>query len=312
MPDFIVEARNISKTYGQHRALNDVSLTVPKGSIYGLLGPNGAGKTTFIRILTQIIGPDSGEILLGGKALQRNDIARIGYMPEERGLYRKMKVGEQVMYFAGLKGLTGKKAVDELRYWFRVFHIEDWWNKKVEELSKGMQQKIQFITTVVHRPELIILDEPFSGFDPVNSAIIKEEILKLKENGSTIILSTHRMESVEELCDNFSLINRSQKIIEGSVNEVRHQFKEYSFELILSYVNGDLSISQNADMQVEKTEKLKDGTHYIRFKVAPEINTNKVLSALMAYGQIVSFKEILPSINDIFIQLVQEKRIENE
>ncbi len=309
MPDFLVEARNISKTYGQHRALNNVSLGVPKGSIYGLLGPNGAGKTTFIRILTQIINPDAGEILLDGKTLHRDDISRIGYMPEERGLYRKMKVGEQVMYFAGLKGLTGKKATEALRYWFQTFHIEDWWNKKVEELSKGMQQKIQFITTVVHKPELIILDEPFSGFDPVNSAIIKEEILKLKQGGSTIILSTHRMESVEELCDNFSLINRSQKIIEGSVNEVRHQFKEHSYEIILGDLTGDLPLEGNPDVQIEKAEDLRDGTHYVRFKVAEEITTNQVIFDLLPYGQIISFKEILPSINDIFIQLVKEKRI---
>lgn len=303
----IIEAQNISKAYARKQALKDVSLSVPKGSIYGLLGPNGAGKTTFIRILTQIIGPDSGQMLFNGRPLVPSDIGRIGYMPEERGLYRKMKVGEQLLYFSGLKGLTRKQSIEELRYWFHIFNIEDWWNKKVEELSKGMQQKVQFISTVIHKPELVILDEPFTGFDPVNSAIIKEEILKMKERGATIILSTHRMESVEELCDYFSLINKSQKIIEGSVNSIRHQFKEHSFEIVLSDVKGELPLQDTEDYHLEQKEERPDGTIYLRFKVAENITTNQVLQKLIPHGDICSFKEVLPSINDIFIQLVKEQ-----
>jgi ABC-2 type transport system ATP-binding protein len=304
----IIEAHNISKAYARKQALKDVSLSVPKASIYGLLGPNGAGKTTFIRILTQIIGPDSGQMLFNGQPMKPSDIGRIGYMPEERGLYRKMKVGEQLLYFSGLKGLTKKHAIEQLRYWFKVFNIEDWWNKKVEELSKGMQQKVQFISTVVHKPELIILDEPFTGFDPVNSAIIREEILKLKAQGSTIILSTHRMESVEELCDYFSLINKSEKIIEGAVNSIRHQFKEHSFEIVLDNVKGEIPLQDTADYHLEAKEEQADGTLYLRFKVAENITTNQVLQKLIPYGDICSFKEVLPSINDIFIKLVKEEQ----
>jgi ABC-2 type transport system ATP-binding protein len=303
----IIEAQNISKAYARKQALKDVTLSVPRGTIYGLLGPNGAGKTTFIRILTQIIGPDTGTIFFNGQPLIPSDISRIGYMPEERGLYKKMKVGDQLLYFSGLKGLSKKQAIEQLRYWFKVFHIEDWWNKKVEELSKGMQQKVQFISTVIHKPQLIILDEPFTGFDPVNSEIIKDEILKLKDQGSTIILSTHRMESVEELCDHFSLINKSEKIIEGSVNSIRHKFKEHSFEIVLSNPKGQLPLQDTEDYHLEEKEDRPDGTIYLRFKVAENITTNQVLFKLIPYGDICSFKEVLPSINDIFIKLVKDK-----
>src|SRR6185437_8687822 len=230
----IIEAHNISKSYARKEALKDISLSVPAGSIYGLLGPNGAGKTTFIRILTQIIGPDTGEILLHGKLMQRSDIEKIGYMPEERGLYRKMKVGEQVQYFARLKGMSSQQTDEAIRYWFNVFEIKDWWGKKVEELSKGMQQKVQFIVTVIHKPSLIILDEPFSGFDPLNAELVRDEILKLREHGATIILSTHRMESVEALCDHIALINNSHKIVEGKGFDIRNQFKENMYELNIS------------------------------------------------------------------------------
>lgn len=305
MQDTIVEARHIYKSYARKTALQDVSLSVPRASIYGLLGPNGAGKTTFIRILTQIIAPDSGEILLNGQPLNRDDITRIGYMPEERGLYRKMKVGEQMLYLARLKGLSKSQAMDAIKYWFTVFEIKDWWNKKVEELSKGMQQKVQFISTVIHKPQLIILDEPFTGFDPVNSEIIRDEILKLKEDGATIILSTHRMESVEELCDNLSLIHHSHKIIEGSVREVQHKFKEHIFEMCISEINGDLPMLNDPSFEVETLEKQKDGSLHLKFKLSEDMTPNRVLEQFLPLGTIISFKEVLPSINDIFISLVK-------
>jgi len=302
----IIEARNISKTYERKQALKQVNLTVPKGSIYGLLGPNGAGKTTFIRILTQIIGPDEGEILFHGKPLVREDIERMGYMPEERGLYRKMKVGEQIEYFARLKGLTKAESYEAIRYWFTVFDIKDWWGKKVEELSKGMQQKVQFIATVIHKPEMIILDEPFSGFDPLNAEIVRDEIIKLRDNGATIMLSTHRLESVESLCDHLSLINNSQKVLEGRIHDIRHSYKESIFELVLAgkeHVLPDVSalgyelISSVADDE----ENLS-----LRYKAAEGTTANEVLQRFMPVGNIVSFKEVLPTINDIFIKIVRE------
>lgn len=308
--DNILEARNITKQYAKHIALQDVSITVPRNSVYGLLGPNGAGKTTLIRIITQIIGPDKGEVLFGGHKLKRSDITRIGYMPEERGLYRKMKVGEQALYLARLKGLTEKEAMESIKYWFEVFSIGDWWNKKVEELSKGMQQKIQFITTVIHRPEFVILDEPFSGFDPVNAEIIKKEILRLKKEGTTIMLSTHRMESVEELCDNFSLINKAKKVVEGPVNEVKHQFKTHSYEIIIAGVTKELPIRETTDFHLLEMETLEEGTFHLKFKVGDSITTNQVIHTFLPYGELVLFKEILPSIHDIFITLVKEKKHE--
>lgn len=304
----ILEARNIDKQYAKHTALSDVSITVPEGTVYGLLGPNGAGKTTLIRIITQIIGPDKGTVLFHGKPLKPSDISRIGYMPEERGLYRKMKVGEQILYLAQLKGISREAAMKSIKYWFEVFDIKDWWNKKVEELSKGMQQKIQFICTIIHGPEMLILDEPFSGFDPVNAEIIKNEILKLKVQGKTIILSTHRMESVEELCDNFSLINRSKKVIEGAVTEVRHQFKEHTFEIMISGVKGELPVRETPDFHLLNMENPEKGTYHLVFKVGDSISTNEVIQKFLPYGELTLFKEILPSIHDIFIQLVGGKQ----
>ena len=300
----ILEARNISKYYSRHTALEDVSISVPAGSVYGLLGPNGAGKTTLIRIITQIIGPDKGEVFLNSKKITPRDIYRIGYMPEERGLYRKMKVGEQILYLAQLKGLPKDVAIKNIKYWFDALNISDWWNKKVEELSKGMQQKIQFICTVIHEPELLILDEPFSGFDPVNAEIIKKELLKLKAKGNTIILSTHRMESVEELCDNFCLINRSHKVIDGPVNEVRHKFKAHKYELIISGLTQELPTKEIPDFHLLETHKLSETTLHLIFRVGDSISTNEILKKFLPYGEIELFKEILPSIHDIFIELV--------
>jgi ABC-2 type transport system ATP-binding protein len=302
----IIEAQNISKSYERKQALKDISLSVPKASIYGLLGPNGAGKTTFIRILTQIIGPDSGQIIFNGKPLQRDDIEKMGYMPEERGLYRKMKVGEQVEYFARLKGMSKDQTYEAIRYWFNVFDIKDWWGKKVEELSKGMQQKVQFITTVIHKPELIILDEPFSGFDPLNAELVSDEIIKLKEQGTTVILSTHRLESVESFCTHISMIDNSQKVIEGAIPEIRNQFKENLFEIT---IGGDTIVMPDfQDLSIELIKKEGDmqGNHTYHFKAPDNIKANVILQRFMPAGEILSFKEVLPSINDIFIKLVKE------
>jgi ABC-2 type transport system ATP-binding protein len=303
----IIEARNISKSYASKQALKNVSLGVPKASIYGLLGPNGAGKTTFIRILTQIIGPDSGEMLFNGKPLKREDINRMGYMPEERGLYRKMKVGEQIEYFSRLKGMTKAQSYEAIKYWFTVFDIKDWWGKKVEELSKGMQQKVQFIATVIHKPELLILDEPFSGFDPINAEIITKEIKKLQAEGSTIILSTHRLESVEALCDDLSLINNSQKILEGSVRDIRHQFKENMYEVVLVDRVHTLPDMTGMGFELTSQSQNEEDNFCLRFKIAAGISSNDILQRFIAIGQVLSFREVLPSINEIFIKLVNEQ-----
>jgi ABC-2 type transport system ATP-binding protein len=305
--DNIIEARNISKSYAAKQALTDINLCIPRRGIYGLLGPNGAGKTTFIRILTQIIGPDAGEIMFNGKPMKREDINRIGYMPEERGLYRKMKVGEQVEYFSRLKGMSKEQSQQAIKYWFTVFDIRDWWGKKVEELSKGMQQKVQFIATVIHKPELLILDEPFSGFDPINSEIITKEIKKLKEEGSTIVLSTHRLESVEALCDSLSLINNSRKILEGSVHDIRHRFKEHMFELVLAGAVHTLPDATDIGFELSSSHKDEEGNLSIRFKATEGTTANNILQKFMPIGQILSFKEVLPSINEIFIKLVNEE-----
>ena len=306
MPN-ILEAHHISKSYASHQALNDISLNVPEQTIFGLLGPNGAGKTTFIRIITQIIGPDSGEILFRGKKMQRDDIAFVGYLPEERGLYKKMKVGEQVMYFARLKGLSKKEAEAAIKYWFTIFDIKDWWNKKVEELSKGMQQKIQFITSVIHKPAFIILDEPFTGFDPVNTETIIREILKLKENGASILLSTHRMESVEALCDYFTLINKAHIIIEGAVDEVRNRFKTNTFQIDIEGVNPGTDFKDDENFQFEKVEKKGNSNFNLIIKGGNQNNPNQILQHFIQFGQVSLFRELLPSINDIFINLVKEE-----
>jgi ABC-2 type transport system ATP-binding protein len=277
---------------------------IPKGKIFGLLGPNGAGKTTLIRIINRITIPNKGEVLFDGRPITQDDVEKIGYLPEERGLYRKMKVGEQAMYFAQLKGMSSREAAKELKKWFVRFGIESWWNKKVEELSKGMAQKVQFITTVVHKPSLLILDEPFSGFDPVNAQIIREEILRLKEEGATIILSTHNMESVEELCDNIALINKSHVVITGGVDEIRHKYGNNNVELV--YTGGELASVMNVFNVLSDQDDA--GRHTAVLELLDGKGGNAALSAILAQGVTVnSFKELVPRMNDIFIKLVTEE-----
>ena len=300
----LIECKNVCKNFGSKVALDNVSLDVPEGKIYGLLGPNGAGKTTMIRIINRITIPNSGEVLFNGRPITQRDVEKIGYLPEERGLYRKMEVGDQAMYLAQLKGMSEKDARAELKKWFVKFGIQDWWKKKVEELSKGMAQKVQFITTVVYKPSLMILDEPFSGFDPVNAELIRKEILELKEQGATIILSTHNMESVEELCDNIALINKSHLVLSGGVDEIRRQYGNnhveiiYSGENALAPVEGLFSVISDAD---------DNGRHAAVLSLDHEGLGNEVLTAVIGQGLLVnSFKELLPRMNDIFIKLVTE------
>lgn len=300
----LIECKNVCKNFGTKVALDNVSLDVPEGKIYGLLGPNGAGKTTMIRIINRITIPNSGEVLFNGRPITQRDVEKIGYLPEERGLYRKMEVGDQAMYLAQLKGMSEKDARAELKKWFVKFGIQDWWKKKVEELSKGMAQKVQFITTVVHKPSLMILDEPFSGFDPVNAELIRKEILELKEQGATIILSTHNMESVEELCDNIALINKSHLVLSGGVDEIRRQYGNnhveliYSGENVLAPVEGLFSVISDAD---------DNGRHTAVLSLDHEGLGNEVLTVVIGQGLLVnSFKELLPRMNDIFIKLVTE------
>jgi len=297
----ILESRKINKSYSNHQALKNLDLEVPRKSIFGLLGPNGAGKTTFIRILNQIIAADSGEILIEGKTLNPAHIEIIGYLPEERGLYKKMKVGEQILYFARLKGLSRAQAMDKLKVWFRKWEITDWWNKKVEDLSKGMQQKIQFIGTVIHQPKLIILDEPFSGFDPINANLIKDEILELRENGSTVIFSTHRMESVEEICDHVALINKSVKILDGPKDKIKDQYRSNTF--ILDH-QGDFT-SSNGHFTILQKEQLESGLSRSLLKLVSG-SPNDILKELIHKTEIHGFIEKIPSMNDIFISKVNE------
>ena len=301
----LIQCKNVCKSFGEKVALDNVSIEIPKGKIFGLLGPNGAGKTTLIRIINRITIPNGGEVLFDGRPITQDDVEKIGYLPEERGLYRKMKVGEQAMYFAQLKGMSSREAAAELKKWFVRFGIESWWNKKIEELSKGMAQKVQFITTVVHKPKLLILDEPFSGFDPVNAQVIREEILRLKAEGSTIILSTHNMESVEELCDNIALINKSHVVITGGVEEIRRKYGNNNVELIytepghVESVNGVFKVLDDRD---------DAGRHTAVLAIDPDSDTNAVLKAVIDQGVTVnSFKELVPRMNDIFIKLVTEE-----
>lgn len=301
----IIECKNVSKSFGEKVALDNVTVEIPKGKIFGLLGPNGAGKTTLIRIINRITIPNSGTVSFDGRPITQDDVEKIGYLPEERGLYRKMKVGEQAMYFAQLKGMSYRDAMAELKKWFVRFGIESWWNKKVEELSKGMAQKVQFITTVVHKPSLLILDEPFSGFDPVNAQLIREEILRLKAEGATIILSTHNMESVEELCDNIALINKSHVVITGGVDEIRHKYGNNNVELIYTAKQAVTSVEG-----VFKTLSDQDdsGRHTAVLALEDGVTGNQVLEAVIAQGLTVnSFKELVPRMNDIFIKLVTEE-----
>ena len=305
--DHMLIAENIVKSYGDFRALNNVSIKVPKGSIFGLLGPNGAGKTTLIRIINQITMPDEGLVVLDGENLKSHHIRDIGYLPEERGLYKSMKVGEQALYLAQLKGLTKAQAKERLKYWFEKFEISDWWNKKIQELSKGMAQKIQFIVTVLHRPKLLIFDEPFSGFDPINANLIKDEILQLREEGATVIFATHRMESVEELCDHIALIHESNKILDGQLIDIKRQYKSNIFEV------GLLSDDKNGVTQFLKekfevsTANFKTIYDEIKFNIIIDDNqsANQLISHLTSKGELTHFVEVIPSVNDIFIQTVQ-------
>lgn len=300
----MLSVKNIVKQYATHRALNDVSLDVDKGKIFGLLGPNGAGKTSLIRIITQITAPDSGEVLLNGQRLNVNHINQIGYLPEERGLYKKMEIGEQVMYLARLKGLSTQEATKRLRYWFEKLEMQSWWNKKVEDLSKGMQQKVQFVATILHNPELIILDEPFSGFDPVNADIIKNEILELNKQGTTFIFSTHRMESVEELCDNIALIHKSKKILDGAVSDIKSTYRNntYWLEYEGAYdLNNAKALFEILDIKQEQAKTI------IKVQLRPGQTANQVLLALLPHVSINRLDEVIPTMNDIFIEKVKKE-----
>ena len=296
----ILSIQNVVKRYADHTALAGVSLEIPKGQIFGLLGPNGAGKTSLIRIINQITAPDEGRVLFDGELLQPKHVEQIGYLPEERGLYKKMKVGEQLMYLAQLKGLSRTEAQNRLKDWFIRLDIKDWWNKQVDDLSKGMQQKTQFIATVVHEPKLLILDEPFSGFDPINANMLKDEILGLKERGTTILFSTHRMESVEELCDSIALINRSQVVLTGEKDEVRNRFKKFEYEISYS--------GQLADSKAFEIISVDPQKNRATIKLTQPDQTNQAIAALLKQVDLFEFKEVIPSFNDIFIQVVAETK----
>ena len=300
----MLNIENVVKQYANHRALDSVSMRIKKGSVFGLLGPNGAGKTTLIRIINQITAPDSGSISLDGKLLQPSDISRIGYLPEERGLYKKMKVGEQSLYLAMLKGLTRKVAEKRLHEWFIHLDITGWWDKKVEELSKGMQQKVQFVTTVVHNPDLLIFDEPFSGFDPINTEILKKEILSLRDRGATIVFSTHNMGSVEEICDDIALINNSKVILHGNVSEIKNSYRNNKFALRLE--NSDKPLSQIIPAGCEILEPNGVDVGETLVKLSSGFSPNLLLQNLMNHATVLGFREVLPSMNDIFIQRVNE------
>lgn len=305
MSENIIECRNVCKNFGEKVALDNVSVSVPKGGIFGLLGPNGAGKTTLIRIINRITIPNGGEVLFDGRPITQSDVEKIGYLPEERGLYRKMEVGDQAMYLAQLKGMSAAEARKALKEWFVRFGIQDWWKKKVEELSKGMAQKVQFITTVVHKPSLMILDEPFSGFDPVNAELIRKEILRLKDEGATIILSTHNMESVEELCDNIALINKSHLVITGGVNEIRHKYGNNNIELVYT---GEDKVKDAEGIFKVLSDEDNAGRHAAVLTLGENVSSNDALSVLLGQDIIVnSFKELIPRMNDIFIKLVTEE-----
>jgi ABC-2 type transport system ATP-binding protein len=305
MNDLLV-ADSVSKSYGNFKALNQVSIAVPKGSIFGLLGPNGAGKTTLIRIINQITMPDEGRILLDGQDLRPEHIKDIGYLPEERGLYKSMKVGEQALYLAQLKGMSKTEAKTRLKYWFDKLDIGDWWNKKIQELSKGQAQKIQFVVTVLHRPKLLIFDEPFSGFDPINANLIKDEILQLREEGATVIFSTHRMESVEELCDHIALIHKSNKVLDGKLNDIKRQYKTNTFEVGLQSNKSEevLHEIENSFQVFPATFRNLHDDIKLNIKIDDATSPNDLLSFLTARAEVHHFVEVLPSANDIFIETV--------
>lgn len=298
----ILETIDVSKSYSSHKVLDKVSISIKEGEIFGLLGPNGAGKTTLIRMINQITAPDEGEILFLGNKLKRDDIRFIGYLPEERGLYKKMKVGQQAIYLAELKGLSKNEAKKRLEYWFDKFEISSWWNKRVEELSKGMAQKVQFITTILHEPKLLIFDEPFSGFDPLNANLLKNEILNLRDKGATIIFSTHNMESVEEICDSIALINKSKKILGGNVYEIKERFKQNQFEIIIPYQEKtDNLLIEGCSLLNSRIDKDKS---VLKFSIEQGKNAD-LLSHILKHTNILSYREILPSMNNIFIETVR-------
>ena len=298
MQEHILITNNIVKKYGNFTALDHVNIQIPKASVFGLLGPNGAGKTTLMRIINQIIAPDSGTLIFDGKPLKREDIARIGYLPEERGLYKKMKVGEQALYLAKLKGMKHHEALDKLKYWFKKMNILDWWNKKVEELSKGMAQKVQFLVTIIHNPRLLIFDEPFSGFDPVNAAIIRKEILNLSQNGTSIIFSTHRMESVEEVCTHIALINKAKTVLQGPIENIKNDFRNNVFSVNIK--TKKLTLTNNFEI-------LHNKNNLYQIQLKNNGNKNKLLYELMKNGEIISFEEKTPTMEDIFIKAVKDE-----
>lgn len=302
----LLVAENICKQFGDFTALNDVSLSIPEQSIFGLLGPNGAGKTTFLRIINQITMPDNGRVIFNDRPLSQNDIGLIGYLPEERGLYKSMKVGEQALYLARLKGLTKAQAKERLDYWFTKLGITHWWDKKIQELSKGMAQKVQFVITVLHRPKLLIFDEPFTGFDPVNADIIKNEILQLREEGATILFSTHRMESVEELCEYIALIHKSNKLLDGKVSDIKRAYKSNTFEVGLSTSDDDLLLKELSDKFTVSKAGFKSITNdlKVRLQIEQEATSNDLLQFLISRAQVNHFVEVIPSVNDIFIKTV--------
>ncbi|MCC5946562.1 MAG: ATP-binding cassette domain-containing protein [Bernardetiaceae bacterium] len=302
--NILLEVSHVSKTYEKHRALKDVSLSVPRGTIYGLLGPNGAGKTSLIRIITQIVRADKGEVYFDGETLQPKHTTQIGYLPEERGLYKKMKVGEQLMYLGRLRGLQKSEVQQQLKYWMKTFEMQTWWDKKIEDLSKGMQQKVQFVATVLHNPKLLILDEPFSGFDPINANLIKDEILKLKAKGITIIFSTHRMESVEELCDYISLIHHSEKVIEGKKIEIKQQFRNNTYMI---HTNKPIASPDNSLFEIISESQQADGLFYETKLHLMQGTSNDLLRMLINDYEVHALQELIPSMNDIFISLVQNR-----
>ena len=304
----ILQVENVTKRYSAHTALSDVSLEVPQGSIYGLLGPNGAGKSTLIRVVNRITLPDEGRVLFKGKPITDEDIYRIGYLPEERGLYKKMKVGEQAIFFARLKGMSRREAIARLKEWFVRFGIEEWWNKTVEDLSKGMAQKVQFITTILHKPELLIFDEPFSGFDPINANLLKQEILRLRDEGATVIFSTHNMSSVEEICDHITLINKSRNILSGSTDEVRRRFGENVFELIYAPGESALEPALGSLAEVLEQGEVADTPYNsMRIRINDGVSVRECIARANEAVELRSFKEVIPSMNDIFIRAVEGK-----
>ncbi|WP_114937192.1 ABC transporter ATP-binding protein [Mucilaginibacter endophyticus] len=298
----MLSIRNIVKQYAGHRALSDVSLEVESGQIFGLLGPNGAGKTSLIRIVNQITAPDSGEVYFNGEKLNQSHIERIGYLPEERGLYKKMEIGEQMIYLARLKGLSRAEAQKRLKFWFEKLEMETWWKKKIEELSKGMQQKAQFVATVLHEPDLIILDEPFSGFDPVNAELIKDEILELNKKGATILFSTHRMESVEELCDAIALINKSHKILDGKVKHIRNSYRNETY--FVEYEGSRIAFDGNQPFELLEETHSEDESHTIKIKLTGQNTSNDVLQYLIPKARVNMLQEVIPSMHEIFIEKV--------